>query len=370
MKDLEVANVHILAVEDNPDYLELLVEELEICGYQHIQTARNPEEATEKLEQSLFEIIVADMRLAGDDGGGFAVFEEVQKRNLSAAVIILTANDSVADCRRAHRLGAWDYIPKNLQGEKDVFEELHDSIQAALAYFNRWGNRKDEKWIEEHAAFLAENYTNQYVAVINNTVIEFADTEDALKQQLGELKLPLFLPVIRKIEAKTRPSIPELIQKGESAMLEFKQTFQYDGTEEASEKLRLATFKTLVGFLNSEGGTLLIGVEDNGHIYGLEDDFSFFLGKQKTPIDLFEQQLTSLIWDRIGKAFAQHITICFEEIEGKPVCAIVVNKANKDVFYKRKGKTTFYVRTNCTTREINDFKEFSDYLQEKALAQA
>jgi len=191
-----------------------------------------------------------------------------------------------------------------------------------------------------------------------------------LKQQLGELKLPLFLPVIRKIEAKTRPSIPELIQKGESAMLEFKQTFQYDGTEEASEKLRLATFKTLVGFLNSEGGTLLIGVEDNGHIYGLEDDFSFFLGKQKTPIDLFEQQLTSLIWDRIGKAFAQHITICFEEIEGKPVCAIVVNKANKDVFYKRKGKTTFYVRTNCTTREINDFKEFSDYLQEKALAQA
>ncbi len=46
---------------------------------------------------------------------------------------------------------------------------------------NRWGNRKDEKWIEENAAFLHENYLNQYVAVINNAVIEFADTEEALK---------------------------------------------------------------------------------------------------------------------------------------------------------------------------------------------
>jgi len=80
-----------------------------------IDTARNSEEATEKLEQSHFEIIVADMRLGTDDGGGFAVFEEVKKRNLSAAVIILTANDTVVDCRRAHRMGAWDYISEILQ---------------------------------------------------------------------------------------------------------------------------------------------------------------------------------------------------------------------------------------------------------------
>jgi DNA-binding response OmpR family regulator len=361
MKDLEIANIHILVVEDNPDYLELLVEELEICGYQHIDIARNPEEASKKLEHS--EILVVDMRLAGDDGGGFAVFEEVQKRNLSAGVIILTANDTVADCRRAHRMGAWDYIPKNLQGDTDVFEELHDSIQAALTYFNRWGNHKDKKWIDDNWDFLQENYPNQWVAVINNAVLESAETRAALNQKLDELKLPLFLPVIRKIEV---PTIAELIQQGESARLEFKETFQYDGTEHKSEKLRLATFKNIVGFLNAEGGTLLIGVEDKGNISGLENDFSIFDGKQKTPIDLFEQDITSLIWDRIGKAFAQLITINFEDIEGKTVCAIVVKKANQHAFYKKDKKKTFYVRVNCTTREIKDLEEFGDYLQEKA----
>lgn len=368
MNNLDISNSKILLVEDTPKYLEQLKKWLVRFGYQHLDTARNPEEAIEKLDHAIFEIIVADMRLSGNDGGGFVVFEEVQKRNITAVVIILTANDTVVDCRRAHRMGAWDYISKNMKG--NVFEELHHSIQAALAYFNRWGNRKDEKWIEDNAAFLQENYTNQYVAVINNNVIESADTEAALKQQLDELKLPLFLPVIKKIEAKTRPSIAELIKQGESASLEFKQTFQHDGSEEKKETLRLATFKTIVGFLNSEGGTLLIGVKDDGCIYGLEDDFSFFLGKQKTPIDLFEQQLTSLIWDRIGKAFAQHIAICFEEIEGKLVCAIVVNKAKQAAFYKKNNKKSFYVRTNCTTREINDLEEFSDYFQEKASAQA
>ena len=369
MKGLDVANVHILLVEDNPDYLELLVDELEICGYQHLKTAQNPEEAKEKLEQHIFEVIIADMRLAGDEGGGFVVFEEVQKRNITAVVIILTANDTVTDCRRAHRMGAWDYISKNMQGATDVFEELHQSIQAAIAYFNRWGNRKDEKWIEDNAAFLQENYLNKYVAVINNAIMEFADTEDALKKQLDERKLPFFLPVIRKIEAEAPPSIAELIKQGESATLEFKRTFQYDGTEKKSERLRLATFKTMVGFLNSEGGTVLIGVEDDGSIYGLENDFSL-LGQKRAAIDLFEQDITSLIWDRIGKAFAQHITINFEEIDGKQVCAMVVNKASQPAFHKKKNKKTFYVRTNCTTREINDLEEFCDYLQEKALAQA
>jgi CheY-like chemotaxis protein len=364
MKDLEIANIHILVVEDNPDYLELLVEELEICGYQHIDIARNPEEASKKLEHS--EILVVDMRLAGDDSGGFVVLKEVQIREFSAAVIILTANDSVADCRRAHRMGAWDYIPKNLQGDTDVFEELHDSIQAAMAYFNRWGNHKDEKWIEENAKFLQENYPNQWVAVINNAVLESAETKAALNQKLDELKLPRFLPVTEEVKVKTPSSIAELIQQGESAKLEFKETFQYDGTEHKSEKLRLATFKNIVGFLNAEGGTLLIGVEDKGNISGLENDFSLFEGKQKTPIDLFEQDITSLIWDRIGKAFAQLITINFEELEGKTVCAIVVKKANQHAFYKRNNKKTFYVRVNCTTREIKDLEEFGDYLQEQA----
>lgn len=100
----------------------------------------------------------------------------------------------------------------------DVFQELHQSIQRAITYLNRWGNRKDEKWIEENSAYLLEKYLNKYIAVINNAIIEFADTEEVLKRRLGERKLPLFLPVIRKIKTESTepPLITDLLQQEES----------------------------------------------------------------------------------------------------------------------------------------------------------
>jgi len=361
MDKLDIANTKILLVEDNPKYLAQLEKWFERFGYQHLDTARNPEEATEKLDQSLFEIIVADMRLGTDDGGGFVVFEEIKKRNLSAAVIILTANETVADCRRAHRMDAWDYISKNMKG--NVFEELHDSIQAALAYFNRWGNRKDEKWIEENADFLEENYTNQYVAVINHGVIESADSEEVLKKQLDELKLPLFLPVIKNIEAKAPPSIAELIQKGESATVEFKRTFQYDADKEPdhkNDKLRFQVLKTIVAFLNTDGGgTLLIGVTDNGEPFGLEDDFRV-AGKKKNQ-DEFEQALLNAIKSYITAPFIKFIDIRFEEI-ATPVCAVFVKKSTKPAFLKKGNKRELYIRTGCTSQLLNDAAEICDYI--------
>jgi DNA-binding response OmpR family regulator len=361
--NLNINNIKLLLVEDNPRYLEHLKKWLIRFDYQHLDTARDASESSEKLAHSLYEIIVADMRLAGDEKGGFVVFEEVKRRNLTAVVIILTANDTVADCRYAHRMGAWDYISKNMKG--NVFEALNESIQAAMKYLNRWGNYKDEKWIADNLAYLEEQYANQHIAVINHSVIESAETETALKQQLMERKLPLFLPVIKKIDKDTSPTIAELIKKGESATLEFKKTFQYDGdnASEKSEKLRLASLKTIVAFLNTHGGTLLIGVEDQGEIYGLENDFTL-LGEKHTAVDLFEQELTHLICDRIGKPFAQYIAIRFETIDNKQVCAIEVKKVHqKKAFYKKNNKNTFYFRANCTTREIIDVKEMNDYFE-------
>ncbi|MCK5524480.1 MAG: hypothetical protein KAI83_15225 [Thiomargarita sp.] len=72
------------------------------------------------------------------------------ERNINAKVIILTANETVTDCRRAFKQSAcWDYISKNMKG--NVFEELHDSIKEAIAYFNQfWHNHNDEEWIENN----------------------------------------------------------------------------------------------------------------------------------------------------------------------------------------------------------------------------
>lgn len=50
------------------------------------------------------------------------------------------------------KMGAWDYISKNMRG--NIFDILHESIQDAIAYFNRWGNVQNEQWINENIETL------------------------------------------------------------------------------------------------------------------------------------------------------------------------------------------------------------------------
>jgi hypothetical protein len=96
-------------------------------------------------------------------------------------------------------------------------------------------------------------------------------------------------------EVKHRP-IAELVKLGESAVLEFKSTFQWDVVQKQPNKaLRKSSLKTLAGFMNTDGGTLLIGVEDDGSIFGLEKDLSLVGSSQ----DKFEQTVVNTISDEI-----------------------------------------------------------------------
>ena len=194
-------NVHILVIDDNPGYLETLLERLELFGYQHLTSARNATEAKQLLTERHFDIIVIDMRMEKDNRSGFKVIDAIRQGNLSSIAIVLTANDNVDDCREVLKgRGAWDYIPKETRGSKSGIEELHDSIQEAITYFNRWGNAKDETWIQEHVDELRSLYPGKWVAVFNSAVIESADTREEIEQRIYERRLPNFLTIITQVE--------------------------------------------------------------------------------------------------------------------------------------------------------------------------
>jgi CheY-like chemotaxis protein len=350
---MQTENVHLLVVEDNPRFLRELLEWLQDYGYQQIETATSAAQAKEKLETP-FDVIIADMRMEQDDSG-FTIVNEVKTRDLSSVVIILTANDTVSDCRTAFKMGAWDYISKNMRG--NVFDILHESIQDAIAYFNRWGNVQNDQWIAENLAALEQAYFGQYVAIINKTVIDTADTEETLKQKIEERQLRRFLTTIRKI-GNLRP-IAELIKLSESPRLEFKSTFQWNVKQNRkNEDLRLSVLKTIAAFLNCEGGTLVIGVEDNSKLYGLEQDLAL-LSKQN--LDQFEQTIVNLVCDRIGANFTQLLKTRFETIEEKAVCAIDVQKSDKPAFLKSNKGLEFYIRAGNTSRAI-DIPDLYNYL--------
>ncbi|MDM8527857.1 response regulator [Anaerolineales bacterium HSG24] len=356
MSDLNTSNIELLVVEDNPRYLAMIIEILqEDYGYQHLEVARSEGEAEAKIEQNQFHIIIADMRLENSDSG-FTILEKVEQRNITSFVIILTANDTVADCRKAFKASAWDYISKNMRG--NPIETLHNSIQSAIAYLNQRNANNDNIWITENISTLIDTYGNSsYIGVINKAVISHAKVEEDLINQLRNLKIPLSLPIIQKIG----DSVAEIIERGEGGIVEFKSTLQWDIRQnQANTHLRFASLKTIAAFLNASGGTLLIGVKDEGTIFGLEKDYSL-LGSRPNR-DGFEQKLTSLINDRLGASFAHYITFQLDEIEEKDVCRVTVKPANEPCFMNDQGGKKFYARLGSTTRQL-DVEEAYRYIR-------
>jgi len=84
----------------------------------------------------------------------------------------------------------------------------------------------------------------------------------------------------------------------ESLYLEYKSTLRWDIKQQQKSKLiETAAIKTIAGFANSpNGGTLLIGVADDGSVHGLEDDYNTFSKRgQFGDHDLWSQHLQNLI---------------------------------------------------------------------------
>ena len=145
-------------------------------------------------------------------------------------------------------------------------------------------------------------------------------------------------------------SIAELISLGEGPNLEFKSTLQWDvvqGTR--SQGLRDSSLKTVAAFLNTEGGTLVIGLEDSGEVFGLDRDFSLVGGS----MDRFLQLVSSLVADRIGPEFSRLIKTHIEDLDGNQVCVIDVDKSSEPAFMSDSKGREFYVRIGNTTRALD-----------------
>lgn len=146
------------------------------------------------------------------------------------------------------------------------------------------------------------------------------------------------------------------IAAGESDKLEFKSSARWDFKENRVNKvLEQEIFKTASAFLNMDGGTLLIGVDDNGEVVGLENDYKT-LGKKQTK-DAYENWLTTLLLEELGKDSVPLIKISFTAMDGKEVCRVTFKPSPKPI-YNKDGN--FYVRANNSSRQLNA-KEAVDY---------
>jgi glutaredoxin-related protein len=147
------------------------------------------------------------------------------------------------------------------------------------------------------------------------------------------------------------PEIISLIEKGESADLEFKSTVRWDLREgKKSPELEAVIRYAVAGFLNAHGGTLLIGVGDDGSIVGLQPDYGTF---KKPNRDGFELFLTDLLLGGLGKDMATSIRTTFHEVDGKDVCRVTIAASPRPVFLKEGNDEVFYLRAGNSTRRLS-----------------
>ena len=127
----------------------------------------------------------------------------------------------------------------------------------------------------------------------------------------------------------------------ESLYLEYKSTLRWDiKQQQKSKTIETASIKTIAGFANSPyGGTLLIGVADNGNIHGLEDDYNTFTKRgQIGDRDLWGQHLQNLIHHRLGDYALSLVTWVFHKIGGNDLARINVGPSAHPI-YDHKNKT-------------------------------
>ncbi|WP_347988824.1 ATP-binding protein [Methylomonas sp. AM2-LC] len=175
---------------------------------------------------------------------------------------------------------------------------------------------------------------------------------------LGLLSLLLYTTLHKRLkhidflQQEINKDLPSIIRQGEGPYLEFKSSLRWDISESrVNRALEGVIIKTLTGFLNSSiGGTLLIGVADNGEILGLEKDFQTL---KKANQDGFELALMTLVSEHLGAELCSFLHVLFHVIDDKQVCRIIVTPAPRPVFLEHNNTPKFFVRTGGATRELN-----------------
>lgn len=148
------------------------------------------------------------------------------------------------------------------------------------------------------------------------------------------------------LENRQREDILRLIRDGESERLEFKSTLRTNlETGETDKRMEKAVLKTIVAFLNTDGGNLLIGVDDDGEVIGA--DLHSFENKDRMGL-----HLTNLISSKIGNSFLPYISFNLVDFDDKIVIRVKCDPCPLPVFYKDGKTEIFFVRSGPRTEEL------------------
>ena len=227
---------------------------------------------------------------------------------------------------------------------------------------------KFDQVFDSHTIDIVEKATNTYKKI---------SEKDKSRRLRDELFNKIIEPMTAEMGTMQKKlddpnSIENLIASRETQRLEKKSSLRWSYNENVKDKtLESIIMKTIAGFNNSDGGQLIIGVDDDGNILGLDNDYSTL---QKQDNDGFSNHLIRIIENNFGIEFSTELVstewIEFPIIEEKEICAINISRGDKPtllVHIDKNGQKSkiLYRRLDGQTIPIQDSEQIFEYIKER-----
>lgn len=148
-------------------------------------------------------------------------------------------------------------------------------------------------------------------------------------------------------------TLDELIDNDEDVVVEFKSTARWDlKANEPNKAMEDAVVKTVAGFLNTDGGTLLIGIGPDREVVGLEYDYQRVKPRNG---DGFVNWLTTHLTAALGHTAVMRTRARIASRDSREICRLDVAPSARPVWAKTsKQAQVFFVRMNNSTRALPD----------------
>jgi hypothetical protein len=152
--------------------------------------------------------------------------------------------------------------------------------------------------------------------------------------------------------------ITALIRAGESTTLEFKSTMRTNlRTGKTGKEIEIAWLKTVAAFMNSDGGILLIGVDDTGKVPGIDVDN--FANEDKCRL-----HFKNMINTHIGAEFTRFIHLKIVTIKEKTILIVECERVRRPVFMSIGKQEDFFIRSGPSSIKLS-MSQMVKYLGER-----
>ena len=181
---------------------------------------------------------------------------------------------------------------------------------------------------------------------------------ELMAQVIAEGYETLMTGEIKEDLATTEFDLSKVVMNGESEAVELKSTLRTNlHTGNKDPRMELAVLKTLAGFLNTNGGTLVVGISDDGSPVGIQAD-------EFDNEDKMNLHLVNIVKSRMGIPAMTTLHVNFDDHDDCRVMVVKCRKALTPVFVKDGDTERFYIRTGPSTTELSP-SQTQDYIKQR-----